>query len=167
MTRALGDSVRAGKVRIAAYSGDNAELDWSIESGVFGGVQTSISLCDQRSIDTRMRILGEKGRGVIAKRPLAGAVWRFDHQPDNHAEGHYWQRLQQMGLDPQGLDWNELALRFVAHLPGLTSSIVGTSKIDHLRANIAITEQGPLPVELHQAIRQAFTEQDRDWIGMI
>ena len=53
VTRALQDCRAAGKLRVAAYSGDNAEADFAVASGAFGGLQTSISLCDQAHL--RMR----------------------------------------------------------------------------------------------------------------
>jgi len=34
--------------------------------------------------------------------------------------------------------------------PALSSTIVGTSKVDHLRANLAIAAKGPLPSGLYE-----------------
>jgi aryl-alcohol dehydrogenase-like predicted oxidoreductase len=39
----------------------------------------------------------------------------------------------------------EFVLRFTLSHPALSSTIVGTSKIDHLRANLSIAAKGPLP----------------------
>ena len=33
---------------------------------------------------------------------------------------------------------------------GLSSTIVGTSDMDHLRSNVALAEKGPLPVDLYE-----------------
>lgn len=166
---ALEDCERAGKLRVVAYSGDNVELDWAIQSRCFGSVQTSISVCDQVNLATRLPALEHAGVGVIAKRPLAGAVWRMATRPETHAEGAYWDRWQAMGLT-QALadtDWNELALRFTAHLPGVASSIVGTSKLAHFEENLAIVAKGPLPTRDQQLIRQVFLEHDKGWAGLI
>jgi aryl-alcohol dehydrogenase-like predicted oxidoreductase len=164
---ALEDCARAGKLRVVAYSGDNAELDWVIRSGRFGAVQTSINICDQQSVPHRLGQLQAKGMAVIAKRPLAGSVWHSSLRPESHCESLYWDRWKTMALDPQGLSWNELALRFSAHLPGVASCIVGTRRIDHFRRNLELLAQGPLDAKLQQQIQDAFTRHDNQWTGLI
>ncbi len=72
-----------------------------------------------------------------------------------------------MQLDPQGLDWNELALRFSAYLPGVASCIVGTGKLDHFKHNVEILAQGPLDAPLQQHIRDAFVRHGDQWSGLI
>lgn len=166
---ALEACARAGTVGLVAYSGDNAELDFAISCGRFGSVQTSISLCDQVNLDHRLPALQALGMGVIAKRPIAGAVWDQPERPEAHAEGHYWDRWRAMGLGalPGAPTWNEVALRFTAHLPGVASSIVGTRSLAHLKQNLAWVEMGPLPSEQIELLRTAFRQQDRGWSGMI
>ena len=41
-----------GKIRVAAYSGENDELDFAITSDSFTSIQTSVNVFDQRGIDT-------------------------------------------------------------------------------------------------------------------
>lgn len=157
----------AGKLRVVAYSGDNAELEWAIASGRFGAVQTSISVFDQQSLPQRLPLMQRQGMGVIAKRPIAGAVWKQNQRPDAYAEGIYWDRWRAMGLDPQGLDWTQLALRFVGHLPGVSSCIVGTGKLANFQANQQILEQGPLDAELQKHIQDTFLQHGAEWGGLI
>lgn len=133
---AMEDCARAGKLRVIAYSGDNVELDWCIRSGRFGAVQTSINICDQQSIPHRLDQLQINGMGVIAKRPVAGSVWHSSLRPEGYCESRYWDRWKAMNLDPHGLSWNELALRFSAYLPGVASCIVGTGRIAHFKRNL-------------------------------
>ena len=166
---ALEDCERAGKLRVVAYSGDNVELDWAIQSRRFGSVQTSISVCDQVNLANRLPALEHAGLGVIAKRPLAGAVWRSAMRPETHAEGEYWDRWQAMALE-QALadtDGNDLALRFTAHLPGVSCSIVGTAKLAHFEQNLAAVAKGPLPGDQQALMRAAFLRHDRAWAGLI
>ena len=169
VTRALNDCQRAGKIRVAAYSGDNAELAWAIASGDFGAVQTSINICDQGNLSQRLPDALARGLGVIAKRPIAGAVWRRSARPDDHAEGAYWDRWQTMVLEQAlpGADWQDLALRFSAHLPGVASCIVGTGNIEHLEHNLAAVAKGPLPAEQTALLRQRFADSQVDWPGLI
>ncbi len=167
VVEALQRTVEAGKVRVAAYSGDNEPLRYAIESGRFRSIETSINVADQRVIDEGLAMARERGLGVIAKRPLANAPWRFPSRPVGHYSEVYWERLEEMQLDPGGLSWDELALRFAAYLPGISSCIVGTSSLDHLRRNVAIVEQGPLPEEVVRSIREAFKAHDEDWVGQV
>lgn len=166
---ALQACARAGTVGVVAYSGDNAELDFAVSSGRFGSVQTSISLCDQVNLDQRLPALQALGMGVIAKRPLAGAVWDHIHRPEAHAEGQHWDRWQAMGLGGHqaALPWTETALRFTAHRPGVASSIVGTRSLAHFRQNLAWVEKGPLPADQVEVLREAFRRHDRGWSGLI
>ena len=167
LLRALEDAVRAGKVRVAAYSGDEAPLGWAIASGRFRSVETSVNLCDQRVIAEHLPAAGVRGLGVIAKRPLANAPWRFGERPVGHYAEVYWERWRAMGIDPGELSWDELALRFAAYCPGVSSAIVGTASVENLERDVALVERGPLPDEVVRAIREAFQRKDQGWVGQI
>jgi aryl-alcohol dehydrogenase-like predicted oxidoreductase len=164
---ALDAAVAAGKVRIAAYSGDNAELEWAVTSRRFGSVQTSVNLFDQRVIDGGLAEAAARGLGVIAKRPVANAPWRFADRPSGDYCEHYWERMQAMHLDPGSFDWQELALRFAAFLPGVGSVIVGTRSVGHLRRNAELLDRGPLPDDTVAAIRASFAAADDGWMGQV
>jgi aryl-alcohol dehydrogenase-like predicted oxidoreductase len=165
--RALEDCQRAGKLRVCAYSGDNAELRWALDSGRFGSVQASTSICDQANLMQHLPSAMERDVGVIAKRPLAGAVWRFGQRPGDFAEGQYWDRFQNMGLDPQGLDWGELALRFAAFAPGVSTAIVGTKKPENFAQNLDAISRGPLDSTLHHLVTDAFRRCGYEWSSLI
>ncbi len=167
VVQALQEMVTAGKVRVAAYSGDNAPLIFAVESGSFGSIETSINLTDQRVLDDALPAARARGMGVIAKRPLANAPWRFEERPEGHYAEVYWERLRAMEVDPGSLAWDELALRFAAFQPGVSSCIVGTRSLAHLRRNVALLEQGPLPDETMQALRAAFRAHDEGWTGQV
>lgn len=163
----LETAVQAGKVRVAAYSGENEALDYAIRTGRFGSLQTSVNFCDQRGIDTLLADASERGMGVIAKRPLANAPWRFVERPVGHYCEEYWVRLQKMGLDSMGYEWDELALRFTAFLPSVHSCIVGTGSLAHLQHNIDILQKGALPEVIVAKMRATFQQADDNWIGQI
>ena len=164
---ALQKAVEAGKVRVAAYSGDNEAVEWAARSGAFGSIELSVNICDQRAIDGAIALAQEHDLGVIAKRPVANAPWRFDRRPVGHYAEVYWARLHAMNIDPAPFSWQELALRFTAYLDGVHSCIVGSTNMDHMRQNLAIIEQGALPAETVAMLRQAFKQHDHDWIGQI
>lgn len=164
--RALADCQAAGKLRVAAYSGDNDEIDFAIGCGAFGSLQTSVSLCDQAHLRQRAALADHAGLGVIAKRPLAGAVWRHVQRPDDAAEGAYWDRFRAMGLTGAE-DWADVALRFVAFHTGVASAIVGTARPQHLRRNLDALARGPLPAPLVCGLRDAFARHGAAWPGLI
>jgi aryl-alcohol dehydrogenase-like predicted oxidoreductase len=165
--RALDDALRAGKIRVAAYSGENEPLDAAIEAPVFRSVQCSVNLADQRSLAGAIPRASARGLGVIGKRPLANAPWRFSDRPHGDYAEVYWERLQSLRSRLAGADWPNLALRFSAFAPGVNVVIVGTKSLANLEANVAIVREGPLDPELAQSVRDWFKAADRDWRGQI
>ena len=53
-----------------------------------------------------------------------------------------------------------LVLRFTLSHPGLSSTIVGTANMDHLRSNVAIAEKGPLPADIYAETKRRLGEVD-------
>jgi aryl-alcohol dehydrogenase-like predicted oxidoreductase len=170
VVEALVGAVEAGKVRVGAYSGENEALGWAIESGAFGSIETSVSVCDQRVLHHLLPEAERRGLGVIAKRPVANAVWRLADRPegDDLALREYWWRWKTMALEAGGLGWTELALRFAAFAPGVHTSIVGTRNPAHLAENAQYLAKGPLQYEMVQSVRDAFVKNDPGWwVGQV
>ena len=168
VARALQDCAAAGKLRVAAYSGDGPALRYAIASGAFGAVQASVNLCDQQAL----RPLAEAracGLGTIAKRPLAGRPWRSGESPDDAVHAEYRRRFAQLqgelGFDTG--DWEALALRFVAYAPGVDCAIVGGTDPGHLERNLAAVASGPLEPTQRDAIRAAFGRVGAGWQGLV
>ena len=157
---ALERAVRAGKVRVAAYSGDNDALAWAVASGRFGSVQCSVSAVDQRALDQAIPAAAARGVGVLAKRPLANGVWRESSRPDAPDRAVYWDRLRAMDLAVDAAR----ALGFVLAQPGIASALVGTTSLAHLHAML---EVGELDRHAVDAIRSAFQRCDDGWDGII
>ena len=164
---ALVAAVRAGKVRVAAYSGDGAALDWAIDSSMFGAVQCSINLADQRALDGAVARAASRGIGVIAKRALANAAWRDDERPAASDRAAYWTRLRAMALPPAEVDGATYALRFVLAQPGVSTALVGTTSVLNLQAAVAAASSGPLDAAAVAQARAAFRHHDRGWDGVI
>ena len=156
---ALEAAVHAGKVRVAAYSGDNVPLAWAIESGKFGVVQCSVSAVDQRALDREIPLAATRGIGVLAKRPLANGVWREVTRPEALDRATYWDRLRAMTVE---LDAAR-ALGFVLAQPGIAAALVGTTSLAHLQSLIDV-EIDRAAVE---AIRTAFQRCDDAWDGVV
>ena len=164
---ALERALKLAKIRVAAYSGDNEALEWAALSGKFGSLETSVNICDQRVLEKVMPNAAQAGLGIIAKRPIANAPWRYSERPVGNYCETYWERLQIMKLEPEGLDWDEFALRFSAFAPGVSSAIVGTSSLTNLARNVEIVEKGALSSDAVARVRAAFKMHDQDWVGQV
>ena len=156
-----------GKIRIAAYSGENQALDWAVVSGRFGAVECSVNLFDQASLGGPLVRARDDGLGVIAKRPLGNAPWRFGERPVGDYAETYWERMQRLAYDTAGLPWDEFALRFSAWQPEVSCAIVGTASIAHLRHNVELAAKGPLPADVVSGVRSRFAECGADWPGQV
>lgn len=164
---ALLACVAAGKVRVPGYSGENEALAWAAGAGVFGAVQSSVNLADQRSLREVLPVAARNGLGVVAKRPLANAPWRHAERPSGVYGETYWERLREMGLEPDVDDWTGTALRFSAFSPGVSTAIVGTSSPANLEAAAAAVARGPLPDAERQRWEAAFAGHAGEWIGEV
>ncbi|MCK9423735.1 MAG: aldo/keto reductase [Bacteroidales bacterium] len=164
---ALEKAKEQGKVRVIAYSGENDALSYAIESSRFGSIQCSVNIFDQRVVENQLPKAFKKGMGIIAKRPIANAVWRYPTRPEGHSHAIYWDRKQQMKINLHSLDWNELALRFAAFIPEVSTIIAGTSDINHLKKNLNILKKGPLDQEILSHIRSEFSLYGQNWEGLI
>ena len=164
---ALDDARQAGYIRVAAYSGENAELDWAVNSGRFGSVQTSVNIADQWSLHHVLPEAQRRGLGVIGKRPVANMAWTSPQRPVGEYAETYWERLQQLAIKPGDLDMTELALRFSAFAPGVSSVIVGTSSLENLARNVQLVERGPLPGDVLAGIGAAWTKHGGQWGGEV
>jgi aryl-alcohol dehydrogenase-like predicted oxidoreductase len=164
VTQALADCVQAGKLRVAAYSGENAELAQALADSRFGSVQCSLSLVDRANT---AQLPPARGQGVLVKRALAGLAWARSERPGDFCEGQYWDRWQALALPALGLPWPEVALRWAAHQPGVSSVLVGTRSLGNLRSAIDAIALGPLPPETAAALDAAWRQQGASWPGIV
>lgn len=171
---AVEQAKKEGKTRYVGYSGDSQAARFAVESGRFDALQTSVSICDQECVELTLPLAKEKKVGVIAKRPIANAVWRYDKAPDG---GHlvYWKRLQELDFDfAKGAAREQqdaqgtagVAMRFTAMQPGVDVLIVGTSKSERWAQNADLLRAGPLQKELAESIRARWKQVAKaDWVG--
>lgn len=164
---ALQRAQAQGKLGTVAYSGENEALDWAVASGRFGGVECSVNLFDQAGLASTLPQALARGCGVIAKRALGNAPWRFAQRPVGDYAEAYWQRMQVLAYEPAGLPWDEFALRFAAFQPGVSCAITGTRSIDHLRRNAELVSRGPLPEDVVQAVTARFRAVGGGWRGEV
>lgn len=174
---ALEKAKQQGKTRYIGYSGDSQAARFAVETGRFDTLMTSISFCDQEAIDLTLPLCREKEMGVIVKRGIANAVWRYDAEPSNGYHKEYYKRMVALDYDftkgerrsdtgpdgPAGV-----ALRFVLGLPGVHTVVVGTTNPKRFAQNAGLIEAGPLAEEQVEAIRKRWEEvAEPDWVGQI
>lgn len=164
---ALDRACEAGKIGTLAYSGENEALAWVLASGRFGGIECSVNLFDQGSLATLLPQALAQSCGVIAKRPLGNAPWRFAERPVGDYAEVYWARMQTLALDRGGMPWDEFALRFTASQPAVSCAIVGTGSIDHLRHNVALVDRGVLPTDLVADVLARYRAIGAGWRGEV
>ena len=166
----LQRAVEKGYTRYIGYSGDNEDAKYALALGVFDSFQTSVSIADQSPIDGNIPLAAEKGLGVIAKRPIANAVWRHSSKPSESYHHEYWDRIQKLKFDFLNKSLEEAtatALRFTMTIPGVDTMIVGTTRPKRWQENARYVAEGNLSAEEFEAIRDRWREvADESWIGM-
>lgn len=145
-----------GKTRFIGMSGILPHLPEHIALGVFDAFQIPYSAL-QREHEDLITQAAQEGAGTLIRggaargAPAEDKNWQAD--PIGLAAGEGQRRWQSAGLDEliaeAGLTRIEFTLRFTLSHPDLTSTIVGTSSLEHLAANLAIAEKGPLPGDVY------------------
>ncbi len=164
---ALEKAQEQGKIGVAAYSGENDALQYAIQSRKFGSIQCSVNIFDQQGLSKHLPDASQSDLGIIAKRPLGNAVWRYQARPDGHGHALYYDRYLRMQPLIEGIDPAELALRYAAHAPFLSCIIIGTSNPHHLIENIKWLERGPLSDSIVTGLREKFNNLGADTAGLI
>jgi aryl-alcohol dehydrogenase-like predicted oxidoreductase len=171
----LADCARDGKIRVAAYSGENAELAYALADSRIGSVMLSLSLTDRANA---LRLTPEMHHGVLVKRALACLAWTRQSRPNGdgeYCEGIYYDRwqalLRQAGFaeltQQHGIGWPEIALRWVLAQPGVSSITLGTRSVARIRESQAWLAKGALPQPLVELVSNAWQQArgDADQVG--
>jgi hypothetical protein len=161
----------AGRTRYIGYSGDGRAALYAVECGAFDTLQTSVNIADQESLTLTLPPARERGLGVIAKRPIANAVWKNDARPGDPYVQPYWDRLRQLDyefLRGRMAEAVSTALRFTLGVPGVATAIVGTEKPERWRQNAESLRAGALDADAFAAIRARWAERaGADWAGEV
>ncbi|HYR40348.1 MAG TPA: aldo/keto reductase [Methylomirabilota bacterium] len=165
---ALERARERGLTRYIGYSGDGEAARYTVECGRFDTLQTSVSIADQEALDLTLPLARTREVGIIAKRPLANAAWRYARKPAEPYYQTYWSRLR--ALDYPFLRNPEAgaatALRFTLAVAGVHTAIVGTAKPERWSQNAAHLEAGALPAQEFETIRARWrAAADASWAG--
>ncbi|HKX01653.1 MAG TPA: aldo/keto reductase [Methylomirabilota bacterium] len=167
---ALERARERGWTRYIGYSGDGEAARFAVECGRFDTLQTSVSIADQEAIERTLPLAVKRGMGVIAKRPIANAVWRYKRWPSEPYYQPYWERLRALEY-PFLRDAERVvstALRFTLAAPGVHTAIVGTKRPERWPENARLLQAGPLPAAEIDRIRARWREIARpSWTGEV
>ena len=173
--RAVEDARDAGKTRYIGFSQENDQAEWALDIGIFDTLQTAFNVMDQRARYNLFNKAKEKGIGIIAKRPIANAVWGKEHVENYYSnDGVAEQLLARAKLISnfgplEGIpeDPIEFALGFVLSHEEVGSAIVGTSNPEHMMSNIQIVEKRlPLNQSLIKELHDRYEAVGMDWTSI-
>ena len=140
----------------------------AIETGLVESVQVIYNVFDQTPEDRLFPACRAHDVGVIARVPLdEGSLggkmtletrfpegdWRAGYfNPKNLAETVTRVEALEKML-PEGMSLPEMALRFILSEPAVSTLIAGMRSPDHVHANLAVSDKGPLPTDLVAKLR--------------
>lgn len=142
---------REGKVRFLGMSSVLPDLRDHIAMGVFDVFQIPYSAL-QPEHEAVVSEAARAGAGTIIRGGVARGAPDLD--PERKQSQPFWENFVRLrrdlwaraGLDElaAGMGRTEFLLRFVLGHPDLHTTIIGTSKPEHLAANLAAAQKGPL-----------------------
>ncbi len=140
----------------------------AVRSGLIDAVQVIYNIFDQNPEDELFPACVENNVAVIARVPfdegtLSGVVTLDSTWPEGDWRNLYFvpenlkASVERAGavkeILPAEMTQAEAALRFILNCPAVSTIIPGMRKQSHVAANIAASEAGPLPDELHARLR--------------
>lgn len=140
----------------------------AVRSGLIDAVQVIYNIFDQNPEDELLPACEEMDVAVIARVPfdegtLTGNLTLESTWPEDDWRSTYFvpENLQSSvehgdalrPLVPEGMTMPEMALRFILNENRVSTIIPGMRKLNHVEANIATSDTGPLPEDLHAKLR--------------
>jgi aryl-alcohol dehydrogenase-like predicted oxidoreductase len=140
----------------------------TVRSGLIDAVQVIYNIFDQNPEDDLLPACEEMDVAVIARVPfdegtLTGNLtldstwpeedWRSTYFVPENLKSSVEHAEALRPLVPDDMTMPEMALRFILNEPRVSTIIPGMRKLRHVEANIATSDTGPLPEELHTKLR--------------
>ncbi len=151
----------------------------AVQSGLVDAVQVIYNIFDQNPEDELFPACAEKDVAVIARVPfdegtLTGTLTKESTWPEGDWRNTYFvpenlipsvERADALkDLLPAGMTMPEMALRFILNNPTVSTIIPGMRKLQHVESNMSASDAGPLPNDLHTALRaHCWDRQPAKW----
>ncbi|AEE95630.1 aldo/keto reductase [Mahella australiensis] len=140
---AMKDAQREGKIRFLGASAGGDIARQCIESGDFDVMQMEYNLIN-RSDEKLIELCGQKGIGVLVRGGLAAGRLTsrvIPHLSEDISDKQEIMRLLAL-VDNDGDKLAAMALAFLYSNPNISSVILGSKNLDHIRRNFDLLEQG-------------------------
>lgn len=180
--QAMADLKREGLIRAVGISINRWE-PWnalrSLKTGLVDAVQVIYNIFDQNPVDELFPVCRALNVAVIARVPfdegtLTGTLTKESKWPEGDWRNTYFvpanlipsvERAEKVKpLVPAGSSMPEMALRFVLSNPDVATVIPGMRKPAHVKSNLACSDVGPLPSELHEELKKhRWDRKPTDW----
>ena len=140
----------------------------TVQSGMIDAVQVIYNIFDQNPEDELLPACAENDVAVIARVPfdegtLTGNItlestwleddWRSSYFVPENLKSSVEHADALRPVVPEGMTMPEMALRFILNEQRVQTIIPGMRKQEHVRMNIAASDSGPLPSDLHQILK--------------
>jgi aryl-alcohol dehydrogenase-like predicted oxidoreductase len=178
----LDDLRRQGLIHAVGISINRWE-PWNgvqaVRSGLIDAVQVIYNIFDQNPEDELFPACAEMDVSVIARVPfdegtLTGKLTKESKWPEGDWRNSYFvpenlipsvERADSLKpLVPEGMTMAEMALRFILNNLTVNTIIPGMRKLRHVEQNLATSNQGPLPANLHEKLRDhRWDRQPTEW----
>jgi aryl-alcohol dehydrogenase-like predicted oxidoreductase len=151
----------------------------AVRSGLIDSVQVIYNIFDQNPEDELFPACAEMNVAVIARVPfdegtLTGTLTVDSKWPEGDWRNSYFVPENLIPavahadalkpLVPEGSTMTEMALRFILTNPTVSTIIPGMRKLGHVESNIAASDAGPLPGDLHTRLKvHRWTRQPASW----
>jgi aryl-alcohol dehydrogenase-like predicted oxidoreductase len=143
---------RAGTIRFVGMSGTLPNLPDHIAMGVFDVFQIPYSAVE-REHEALITAAAKAGAGIVIRGGAAKGA-----PTEGKRDGVQWERWQRVQLADLlgGMTSMEFILRFTFTHPDMHTNIVGTIDPVHLRHNVDVVRQGPLPADVYAEAKRRF-----------
>jgi len=151
----------------------------AVKSGLIDSVQVIYNIFDQNPEDELFPACDEMDVAVIARVPfdegsLTGTLTKDTTWPEGDWRNLYFvpenlnasvEHADALKADvPDGMTMPLMALRFILNNPTVSTIIPGMRKLRHVDSNIAASDAGPLPADLHARLRKhRWVRQPTEW----
>ncbi|MFG3711059.1 aldo/keto reductase [Micromonospora sp. NPDC047730] len=150
----------------------------ALDTGLIDVVQVIYNIFDQAPEDELFPRAQRDDIGIIARVPfdegtLTGRLTADSTWPEEDWRSTYFgpenllpsvERAERLAADvPPGTTMPELALRFILHHPAVSTVIPGMRRVEHVRANLAVSDGAPLDAGLLDRLRDHRWDRKPTW----
>ncbi|MFG3708002.1 aldo/keto reductase [Micromonospora sp. NPDC047670] len=150
----------------------------ALDTGLIDVIQVIYNIFDQAPEDELLPRAQRDDIGIIARVPfdegtLTGTLTADSTWPEEDWRSTYFgpenllpsvERAERLAADvPPGMTMPELALRFILHHPAVSTVIPGMRRVEHVRANLAVSDGAPLAAGLLERLRAHRWDRKPTW----